>query len=141
MRRLYQNTQAEGHCRPVTRLLSLRPPGSMGETEFRERNMAKSNEQGASAKSDPLSQTTGDVPTFSLVVHVIRRGDETEVRAANLAGFSCRAGDERAALQKLLPQIKQRVSECLARNESIGWLDPPLERQADEQQRVLPFHL
>lgn len=103
--------------------------------------MAESNAQGASAKSDPLSQHSGDVPAFSLVVYVVRRGNETEVRAANLAGFSCRAGDERAALQKLLPQIKQRVSECLAKNEPILWIDPPLERHADEQQRVIPFHL
>ena len=66
-----------------------------------------------------LPQHSGDVPAFSLVVYVVRRGSETEVRAANLAGFSCRAGDERAALQKLLPQIKQRVSECLAKNEPI----------------------
>ena len=103
--------------------------------------MAESSGQEASGKSDPLPQTTGDVPAFSLVVYVARRGEQTEARAANLAGFSCRAGDERAALQKLLPQIKQRVSECLAKNEPVRWLDPPLERQADEQQRVIPFHL
>lgn len=103
--------------------------------------MAESSGKKASAKSDTLPQASGDVPAFSLVVYVVRRGEETEARAANLAGFSCRAGNERAALQKLLPQIKQRVSECLAKNEPVLWLDPPLERQADEQQRIIPFHL
>ena len=93
------------------------------------------------AKLNPLPQTTGEVPVFSLIVYVAQRDSETEARAANLEGFSCRATDERSALQQLLPQVKQRVSECLARKEPIEWLDPPLERSPEEQQRVIPFHL
>ncbi len=103
--------------------------------------MAESKDQGASSKFDPLPQTTGAVPVFSLIVYVARRGDETEARTANLAGFSCRAGDERAALQNLLPQVKAHVTECVAKQETIAWLDPPADREADEQQRVIPFHL
>ncbi len=104
--------------------------------------MAGSNQQeGESAKNEPALRTIGDPPAFSLVVYVTKCEEETEARAANLSGFSCRAADERAVLQELLSQVKQRVSECLAKQEPIGWLDPPLERQADEQQRVIPFHL
>ena len=104
--------------------------------------MAGSNPQESEyAKDETPLRAISDTPAFSLVVYVTECEEEIEVRAANLSGFSCRAGDERAALQKLLPLVKQRVSECLAKQEPIAWLDPPLERQADEQQRVIPFHL
>jgi len=104
--------------------------------------MAGSNQQAnESEEQEPALRAISDPPAFSLVVYVAEVEDETEARAANLSGFSCRAGDERAALQKLLSQVKQRVSECLEKQEPIAWLDPPLERQDDEQQRVIPFHL
>ena len=93
------------------------------------------------SKFEPLTQSSGEVPVFSLVVYVARRDNKTEARAANLEGFSCAAADERAALQKLLAEVKQRVTECIARKEQIEWLDPPLERAPEEQQRVIPFHL
>ena len=92
-------------------------------------------------KIDALPQTTGEVPVFSLIVYVAHRDSKTEARTANIDGFSCRAADERSALQQLLPQVKQHVLECLTRKEPIEWLDPPLERASDEQQRVIPFHL
>ena len=104
--------------------------------------MAGSNQQASeSKKNEPALRAVSDPPAFSLVVYVAKCGEETEARAANLSGFRCRAVDERAALQKLLSEVKQRVSECLAKQEPIAWLDPPIERQTDEQQRVIPFHL
>ena len=91
--------------------------------------------------SDPLGQFSAAVPAYSLVVYVARRGEQIEARAANLADFGCTAHDERAALQKLLPQVKAHVATCVAQGETIAWLDPPADRMADEQQRVIPFHL
>ncbi len=104
--------------------------------------MAESGEQGSeSAKPDPLPQVSGAAAAYSLTVYVTQRDGATHARAANLAGYSCTAGDERAALQQLLKQVKEYVKRCVAEGESIEWLDPPADRQDDEQQRIIPFHL
>jgi hypothetical protein len=68
---------------------------------------------------------------------------ETGVRArvANLAGFEITAASERTALQKIVPAIKMRVTELLASDQPIPWLEPPLPITPGEQQRVIPFHL
>ena len=89
----------------------------------------------------PLPQTAAGTPVFSLMVHVLPVGDGIEATAANLAGFSHRASDERTALQKLLSEVKTHVSECIARGEVIDWVDPSPEPPAGAQNRVIPFHL
>ena len=88
-----------------------------------------------------LSQLSDQVAAFSLTVYVAHREGQTHVRAANLNGFACTAAGERAALQQLLPKVKAHVAECVASGATIEWLDPPADRQDDEQQRVIPFHL
>ena len=88
-----------------------------------------------------MPQTAAETPVFSLMVHVLPVGDGIEATAANLAGFSHRASDERTALQKLLSEVKTHVSECIARGEVIDWVDPSPEPPAGAQNRVIPFHL
>jgi len=90
---------------------------------------------------ESLPQLSDQAAAFSLTVYVAQREGQTQVRAANLNGFACAAAGERAALQQLLPKVKSHVAECVASGTLIEWLDPPADRQDDEQQRVIPFHL
>ena len=101
----------------------------------------------SSAKQDgsegfrPLPQASAETPVFSLIVHVLPAEEGVEATAANLAGFSQRASNERSALQKLLSEVKQHVSSCVARGEVIEWVDPSPEPPPGGQNRVIPFHL
>ena len=52
-----------------------------------------------------------------------------------------RAATERAALSKIVPAFKQRVTQFLSKDEPIPWIDPPLPRNDYEQERLLPVHL
>jgi hypothetical protein len=88
-----------------------------------------------------VGKSAADVPTFSLLVYVCSRETGVRVRAANLAGFEFVAANERSALQKIVPAIKMRVTELLASDQPIPWLEPPLPITPGEQQRVIPFHL
>ena len=88
-----------------------------------------------------LPQLSDQAVAFSLTVYIAHREGQTHARAANLAGFACVAAGERAALQQLLPKVKSHVAQCVASGTMIEWLDPPSDRQDDEQQRVIPFHL
>ena len=90
---------------------------------------------------ESLPQLSDQAEAFSLTVYVAHREGQTHARAANLAGFACTAAGERAALQQLLPKVKAYVTECVASGTMIEWVDPPADRQDDEQQRVIPFHL
>jgi hypothetical protein len=83
-----------------------------------------------------------DVPVFNCVVYVSRpEGGGVRARVANLAGFECTAGSEREALMKLVPAFKERILELTQSKSEIPWVDPPLAKEPDEQERYVPVHL
>ena len=90
---------------------------------------------------NPLNITSRDVPTFNCLVHVCSTEQGVRARVANLAGIKITASDERAALSKLVPAFKAKVQQILDANESIPWIEPPLEANNDEQTRYIPIHL
>ena len=100
-----------------------------------------SAKQNGSEGFRPLPQASAETPVFSLIVHVLPAEEGVEATAANLAGFSQRASNERSALQKLLSEVKQHVSTCIASGEVIEWVDPSPEPPPGGQNRVIPFHL
>lgn len=84
---------------------------------------------------------TPNVPVFDCIVYIAAIPGGVRARVANLAGLECTAANERQALAKLIPAFKQRVAELLQSNSNIPWIDPPLPRESDEQQRFVPVHL
>ncbi len=83
-----------------------------------------------------------DVPTFGCVVYVSTLPDgRKKGRVANIAGIEHTAGTEREVLQRIVPDFKKRVSDCLAAGDSIPWIDPILAIDPNEQKRFLPVHL
>jgi hypothetical protein len=89
------------------------------------------------------SLPVGGVPTFGCVVYVAARdgGGGVRARVANLSGLECEGDGERAALAKLIPAFKQRISELLAKGAPIPWIEPVPEPAAGEQRRFVPVHL
>ena len=83
-----------------------------------------------------------NVPVFSCVVYVCpREGGGVRARVANLAGFECIASSEREALMKLVPAFKERIRELLQTGSEIPWVEPPVAKEPDEQERFVPLHL
>lgn len=83
-----------------------------------------------------------NVPAFTCVVYVSQNdAGEIYARVGNLSEIECHAATERAALSKIVPAFKQRVTQFLSKDEPIPWIDPPLPRTDDEQERLLPVHL
>lgn len=94
--------------------------------------------------SSPLPQhdpPPANVPVFGCMVYVSATEGGVRARVANLAGLECTAASERAALGKLIPAFKQRISQHLGAGESVPWLDPPAQAEAGEQTRYVPVHL
>ena len=90
--------------------------------------------------SDPLRPV--EVPVFSCIVYVAKvSAGGVHARIANLDGIECDAGSEREALSKIVPAFKQRVSKLHADGNDIPWIDPPLAKRDDEQERLVPVHL
>ncbi len=83
-----------------------------------------------------------DVPVFSCIVYVSPAVDGgVHARVANLSGLECTAANERAALGKIIPAFKQRVSELLQSGHPIPWVEPPSPAEPGEQPRFVPVHL
>jgi len=89
---------------------------------------------------DPQS-TPVNVPAFTCVVYVSRVEGGVRARVANLDGIEFHAGTERDVLAKIVPAFKKQVSETLTREEEIPWIDPPREKEDNEDERYLPVHL
>lgn len=83
-----------------------------------------------------------DVPVFNCIIYVSPDADgSVRARVANLPGLECSAASERAALGKLIPAFKQRVSELTQNKLPIPWIEPPSPAQPGEQKRFIPVHL
>lgn len=99
----------------------------------------------SSDDSQPLPVDPGsppvNVPAFTCVVYVACVDGGVRARVANLAGIEFQAGSERDALAKIVPAFKQRVAELMGSGGEIPWVDPPMEKEAGEQERFLPVHL
>lgn len=83
-----------------------------------------------------------DVPVFNCLVYIARdAGGQVRARVANLAGLTFTGENERAVLAQVVPAFKQMVVSALNERGEIQWIDPPLPRAADEQERLIPVHL
>ena len=82
------------------------------------------------------------IPVFSCIVYV-SSGDGGQVRArvANLPDLQCVAASEHQALATLVPAFKKRLIELMQKGVPIPWIDPPVDPEAQEQQRYIPVHL
>ena len=90
---------------------------------------------------NPLHITSQDIPTFNCLVYVCSVDGGVRARVANLDGIEITASDERTALSKIVPAFKAKVQQILADQESIPWIDPPLQATEEEQTRFIPIHL
>jgi hypothetical protein len=90
-----------------------------------------------------LPQTNpSDQPAFGCIVYV-RKTETGRVvgRVANLNGLELEAASERDVLAGLVQSAKGILAAHLENGEDIPWVDPPPEKQPDEQKRFLPLHL
>lgn len=96
-------------------------------------------------KPEPSPNTshlpTAGVPVFNCIVYIKPGPGGVRARVANLPGLECIAANERAALSKIIPAFKQRVSELLRNGLAIPWIEPPSPVEPDEQARFIPVHL
>jgi hypothetical protein len=113
----------------------------MNSDPFSKHNLPKDSPAAAadlnlSAHSNPVQ-----VPVFSCLIYIATDGGGVRARVANLAGLECAAGNERAALGKLVPAFKKAIAELLRSGAPIPWIEPPLPAEPGEQVRYIPVHL
>ncbi len=97
-----------------------------------------------SEPNQPL-QVTGDarpnVPAFACQLYVRHNDDGTVTgRVANLSGIEITAGTERDVLVRASREFKRQVTQMLADDKEIPWIDPILPAQPDEKVRSIPLH-
>ena len=85
--------------------------------------------------------TTPDPPAFGCVVYLRQDGESVAARVANLDGLAVSCESEAAALKKIVPMFRQRITEAQERGEDVPWVDPPHPKAEDEVKRFLPIHL
>jgi hypothetical protein len=85
----------------------------------------------------------GPVPVFNCIVNLSPAGQGGAVRAqvANLPEIVIEAPTEREVLQRVVAEFKRIVGGRHAAGEPIGWTDPALPPEADQQQRLIAVHL
>jgi hypothetical protein len=64
---------------------------------------------------------------------------ETRGRAANLPLPGSRAATVREALQQVIEQARSLISESLAAERAIPWIDPPAVPEENESRFVVPL--
>ena len=82
-----------------------------------------------------------NVPAFGCVVYISKSDGLVRGRVANLDGLCVEAPTERGVLGKIVPAFRERVAALLASDEEIPWIDPPMEKSENEEERFLPIHL
>ena len=104
----------------------------------------------AAASTDPLghslpfseSSQRRDVPVFQCLVYLAREeSGGVKARVANLPDIDCERATEREALALIVPLFKQRISDYLASEMPIPWIEPPESLEPGEQKRFIPVHL
>lgn len=94
---------------------------------------------------DPFHQVekpAGDVPVFDCRVYLSPPDEQGQItaRVANLPEITCRAGNERDLLRKVVTEFKAAVARYHAAGHVPLVADPP-PPEPGEQQRWLPVHL
>lgn len=87
------------------------------------------------------SPSEGQPPAFGCVVYLRKTGGQFSARVANLEGIEAVGASQRDVLNKIVAEFKQTVAEAVKAGGEPEWVDPPLEKQADEQKLFLPVHL
>ena len=82
-----------------------------------------------------------DVPVFNIVVYISHVDGKVIARVANLPNLSFSASSEPMVLKKSITEVKQRLSQWHASQETIPWIDPVPPRSDSEQERLIPVHL
>ncbi len=96
----------------------------------------------------PMSMPARKVPTIetqhvynlTVLVQQLESG-EMRARAANIAIEDVRAGSIRGALSQMVAATKSLIAERVARDESIPWIEPPVEPSESESRFMVPLHL
>lgn len=84
----------------------------------------------------------GDVLVVDCLVYVLRQADgNVRARLTNLVGFEVTASNERAALAKLIGELKQQLPKYLESDEPIPYVKEPAPPEPGEQIRRVPMHL
>jgi len=97
------------------------------------------NQQRPPLDLNPIHTT---VPVFNCIVHVSRNEDGgVGARVANLPNIACTATSERDALARIVKEFKQAVKQFSEQGVPIPWIDPPSQKEPNEQSRLIPVHL
>lgn len=82
------------------------------------------------------------VEVYNLLV-LVKQGKDggTSARAANLLMDEVRADTVRGALASLVRSARRMISESLASDSQVGWIDPPLAAEECESSFMVPLHL
>jgi len=93
--------------------------------------------------SIPVTDASGaPVPSFMCIVYVKPIGaGRVRLRVANFGDIEITASSQRDGLTKILPLAKKFVASHFARTGELPSIDPPKEKEPDEQRRILPAHL
>ena len=82
------------------------------------------------------------IPVFNCIVYVAFVADgKVQARVGNLPGIEYAAASEPAALRLIVTEFKRRLTEWMSQEEPIPWIEPPLQANSHEQQRLIPVHL
>ena len=88
----------------------------------------------------PVENST-DPQLFNLVVLVRTQDKRVSARAANLAIPSTESSTIRDALSQLVTVAKTQLSQWVAQQESIPWIEPHEQANDSETRFVVPLHL
>lgn len=82
-----------------------------------------------------------DVPVFNIVIYVSTQEGRVHARVANLPDLAFDASTEPAALKLAITTVKKKLANWHGGGEPIPWIEPPVEQDSNEQQRLVPVHL
>lgn len=96
------------------------------------------SEQRAGTESRTLRPEASSVYDLEVLISRLDEG-ETRGRAANLPLPASRAATVREALQLVIEQARSLISESLASDHAIPWVDPPAKPEENESRFVVPL--
>ncbi|SMP43881.1 hypothetical protein SAMN06265222_1011020 [Neorhodopirellula lusitana] len=90
----------------------------------------------------PTTDSEAPPPAFGIVVYLSKTAEgQVRGRVANLPDLVHEGASEPGVLGKIVPMCKAVLQKAVQAGEQPPWIDPPLEKQPDEQRRFLPMHL
>ncbi len=81
------------------------------------------------------------VPVYNCHVFIKKSEGKYQARFANIEIATITAGNERAALSQAVANFKSHIVECASAGNPVQWLNPPLDKEDDEVERLIPVHL